>query len=301
MMAGGHGTKVFDDEDVDHYAVLGLPFGEEGAKLTLKEIEKAYREQSRIRHPDKRHDDPNATADFQHLKTSFEVLKDEVVRRIFDARLRAQRERVIRDSFMDTKWRKLTTNLEEWERASTAAEASDPAKQEERWEKDVAARVQEELAQFQARKAKKFATAPTSNSKSSEQEKNEENGGTATDKERMLKIQGAPVYLQLQDQINMLEYMTCASISGMDLQIAAIPLTISVPSISLTIIMSGLLAWHSQIRVSCWPYNVEFIYLFSKDQGLGPNKEREFPKSSINADAGDGSTSTSPPSPLGED
>ncbi|WOL09724.1 DDB1- and CUL4-associated factor 8 isoform X2 [Canna indica] len=48
-------------------------------------------------------------------------------------------------------------------------------------------------------------------------------------------------------------------------------------------------------------YSDEFIYLFSKDQGLGPNRDREFPKSSINADAGDGSTSTSPPSPLGED
>ncbi|WOL09716.1 hypothetical protein Cni_G18469 [Canna indica] len=187
-MAGGHGMKVSDDEDVDHYAVLGLPSGEEGAKLTLKEIEKAYREQSRIRHPDKRPDDPNATADFQHLKTSFEVLKDEAARRIFDARLRARRERVIHDSFLDTKRRKLTTDLEERERAAAAAEASDPAKQEERREKDVAARVQEELAQFQARKAKKFAAAPTSNSKTSEQEKNGENGGTATDKERMLKV-----------------------------------------------------------------------------------------------------------------
>ncbi|XP_064935153.1 uncharacterized protein LOC135587542 [Musa acuminata AAA Group] len=187
-MAGGRGTAAEEDENVDHYAVLGLPSGEEGAKLTLKEIEKAYRNQSRIRHPDKRPNDPNATADFQQLKTSFEVLKDEASRCVFDARLRARRERLVRDSFLDAKRRKLATDLEERERAAEVAEAADPVKQAERREKDVAARLQEELAEFQARKAKKPAAAPTSTSKSTEQVKKEENGGVALDKKRMLKV-----------------------------------------------------------------------------------------------------------------
>ncbi|RWW78702.1 hypothetical protein BHE74_00013056, partial [Ensete ventricosum] len=164
-MAGGRGTAAEEDENVDHYAVLGLASGEEGAKLTLKEIEKAYRNQSRIRHPDKRPNDPNATADFQQLKTSFEVLKDEASRCVFDARLRARRERLVRNSFLDAKRRKLATDLEERERAAEEAEAADPVKQDERREKDVAARLQEELAQFQARKAKKPAAAATSTSK----------------------------------------------------------------------------------------------------------------------------------------
>ncbi|XP_042382043.1 dnaJ homolog subfamily C member 17-like [Zingiber officinale] len=187
-MAGGRGTQSADEEDVDHYAVLCLPSGEEGAKLSLKEIEKAYRNQSRIRHPDKRPDDPNATADFQRLKTSFEVLKDEAARRVFDARLRARRERILRDSAFDAKRRKLATDLEERERAAEEVDAADPAKQAERREKDVAARLQKELAEFQARKTKKPTAASNSTSKAFEQEKGEDNGGTALNKERMLKV-----------------------------------------------------------------------------------------------------------------
>jgi DnaJ family protein C protein 17 len=34
--------------------VLGLPSGEEGAALSVKQIKKAYRAQSLLRHPDKR-------------------------------------------------------------------------------------------------------------------------------------------------------------------------------------------------------------------------------------------------------
>ncbi|XP_074556738.1 uncharacterized protein LOC141812626 [Curcuma longa] len=160
-MVGTRSTQQ-SDEDVDHYAVLGLPSGEEGAKMTLKEIEKAYRNQSRIRHPDKRPDDPNATADFQRLKTSFEVLKDDAARRVFDARLRARRERILRDSAFNAKRRKLATDLEERERAAEEEDAAGLAKQAERWEKHVAARLQKELAEFQARKTKKPTAASNS-------------------------------------------------------------------------------------------------------------------------------------------
>nr|CAB3505048.1 unnamed protein product [Digitaria exilis] len=76
MAAMGH-----EDDDVDHYEVLCLPSGEEGAALTVEQIEKAYRTQSRLRHPDKRPDDPNATADFQLLSSSYKLLRDESLRR----------------------------------------------------------------------------------------------------------------------------------------------------------------------------------------------------------------------------
>ncbi|XP_064935150.1 uncharacterized protein LOC135587540 isoform X1 [Musa acuminata AAA Group] len=48
-------------------------------------------------------------------------------------------------------------------------------------------------------------------------------------------------------------------------------------------------------------YNDELIYLFSKDQGLGPNAVRESPISSVNADAGDKSKSASLLSPVDGD
>ncbi|XP_074560760.1 pre-mRNA-splicing factor cwf23-like [Curcuma longa] len=166
----------FREEDISHLASKGMPAADE--------IEKAYRNQSRIRHPDKRPDDPNATADFQRLKTSFEALKDEAARRVFDARLRARRERILRDSAFDAKRRKLATDLEERERAAEEEDAAGAAKQAKRWEKHVAARLQKELAEFQARKTKKPTAASNSTSKAFEQEK----GGTALDKERMLKV-----------------------------------------------------------------------------------------------------------------
>uniref|UniRef100_A0A453J4D8 J domain-containing protein n=1 Tax=Aegilops tauschii subsp. strangulata TaxID=200361 RepID=A0A453J4D8_AEGTS len=77
------------DDDVDHYEVLRLPSGEEGAALSVERIDKAYRTQSRLRHPD----DPNATADFQSLASSYKILRDEPLRRQFDARLRGRRTR----------------------------------------------------------------------------------------------------------------------------------------------------------------------------------------------------------------
>ncbi|RWW28969.1 hypothetical protein GW17_00006519, partial [Ensete ventricosum] len=48
-------------------------------------------------------------------------------------------------------------------------------------------------------------------------------------------------------------------------------------------------------------YNDELIYLFSKDQGLGPNAVQESPISSVNADAGDKSKSASLLSPVDGD
>ncbi|XP_031094359.1 dnaJ homolog subfamily C member 17-like [Ipomoea triloba] len=79
--------------DSDHYVVLGLPSGEEGARLSDKEIAKAYRVKALELHPDKRPNDPNANIFFQKLKASYEILRDRKTRKEYDYRLRARRDR----------------------------------------------------------------------------------------------------------------------------------------------------------------------------------------------------------------
>ncbi|KAI4995193.1 hypothetical protein ZWY2020_035096 [Hordeum vulgare] len=109
-----------EGDDVDHYEVLRLPSGAEGAALSVERIDKAYRTQSRLRHPDKRPDGPNATADFQALASSYKLLRDESLRREFDARLRGRREAAARAAARGAKRRKAVSDLEERERAFTA-------------------------------------------------------------------------------------------------------------------------------------------------------------------------------------
>lgn len=89
------------DLKVDHYKVLGLPSGEEGTKLTQTEISKAYRAKALDLHPDKRPDDPDADANFQRLKSSYEILKDRNARRLFDTSLRAKREEQHHQNLLD--------------------------------------------------------------------------------------------------------------------------------------------------------------------------------------------------------
>ncbi|KAI3906159.1 hypothetical protein MKW92_041292, partial [Papaver armeniacum] len=76
--------------EIDHYAVLGLPSGDQGAKLTDADIKKAYKTKARNLHPDKRANDPNATINFQKLQTSYDILKDERKRKCFDDLLRSR-------------------------------------------------------------------------------------------------------------------------------------------------------------------------------------------------------------------
>ncbi|GMP76306.1 hypothetical protein CsSME_00033045 [Camellia sinensis var. sinensis] len=70
-----------DKFDDDHYVILGLPSGEEGAKLSEKEITKAYRKRALEIHPDKRPDYRNAHPDIQRLNASYAILKDEKARK----------------------------------------------------------------------------------------------------------------------------------------------------------------------------------------------------------------------------
>ncbi|XP_049368973.1 uncharacterized protein LOC125833855 [Solanum verrucosum] len=83
------------DIEVDHYTALDLASGEEGAKLSEIDISKAYRKKALELHPDKRSDDPiNAHFNFQNLKASYDILKDEKKRKLFDEmiQLRKQQE-----------------------------------------------------------------------------------------------------------------------------------------------------------------------------------------------------------------
>uniref|UniRef100_M1BJJ4 Pre-mRNA-splicing factor cwc23 n=1 Tax=Solanum tuberosum TaxID=4113 RepID=M1BJJ4_SOLTU len=95
------------DIEVDHYAALDLPSGKEGAKLSEIDISKAYRKRALELHPDKKPDDPiNAHFNFQKLKASYDILKDEKKRRLFDDVLRMKRE-MIKQQQQDSKRRKM--------------------------------------------------------------------------------------------------------------------------------------------------------------------------------------------------
>ncbi|KAK4722196.1 hypothetical protein R3W88_012429 [Solanum pinnatisectum] len=70
------------DIEVDHYTALDLASGEEGTKLSEIDISKAYRKKALELHPDQRPDDPiNAHFNFQKLKASYDILKDEKKRK----------------------------------------------------------------------------------------------------------------------------------------------------------------------------------------------------------------------------
>ncbi|KAJ3673102.1 hypothetical protein LUZ60_006476 [Juncus effusus] len=147
--------------EIDHYLILCLPSGEEGAKLTLDQIEKAYKSQSRLRHPDKRPDDPNATADFQQLRSSYDFLKDEQLRRGLDAKLRARREREVRDVRRDGKRRQMVSDLEERERRAERGEEVGEAEKKKRKEKSVARELERELDEFMTSGLRKEGAVPS--------------------------------------------------------------------------------------------------------------------------------------------
>ncbi|XP_010454650.1 PREDICTED: dnaJ homolog subfamily C member 17-like [Camelina sativa] len=174
---------------VDHYLVLGLPSGEEALKLTEKEIGKAYKLKALDLHPDKRPDDPDAHEKFQRLKTSYEVLKDEKARKLFDDLLRIQREKQQKKSQVDYKRRKLMSDLEGRERSAFSPEsAARPYDEEER----IARKLKEEIERIRARHAKKKSGFETPESGVDEKKKEERSSAGASsvqlDKERTLKV-----------------------------------------------------------------------------------------------------------------
>lgn len=175
------------DSHIDHYAVLGLPSGEEGSKLSEKEISKAYRSKALELHPDKRPDDPNAHSHFQKLKTSYEILKDEKARKLFDDLLRVKHEKSKRQSHHDAKRRKMASDLEARERS--AFRSNDVARTREEEEERIANKLKEEIARIRAMLANKTAsTAPTPPPKTEGVSRDEARGAVTVDKDKVLKV-----------------------------------------------------------------------------------------------------------------
>lgn len=175
------------DIEVDHYAALGLPSGEEGAKLSEKDIAKAYKKKALELHPDKRPDDPNAHLNFQKLKTSYEVLKDEKARKLFDDLLRVKREKIQRQSQHDSKRRKMMSDLDARERAAFSPDASVLAREEE---ERIARKLKEEIARIRAMHSKKVFTPVDPSQKEAQARAKESKGGkgSSVDREKVLKV-----------------------------------------------------------------------------------------------------------------
>ncbi|PIN09451.1 Molecular chaperone (DnaJ superfamily) [Handroanthus impetiginosus] len=175
------------DVETDHYAFLGLPSGEEGSKLSEQEINKAYRSKARELHPDKRRDDPNAHANFLKLQTSYEVLKDEKTRKLFDDLLRVKREKLHRQAKQDSKRRKMMSDLEEREQSAFAVDPNMKAREEE---ERIARKLKEEIARIRAMHTNKIsaATRPFKQDSTAQAKGGMDGGGTGLDKEKVLKV-----------------------------------------------------------------------------------------------------------------
>lgn len=175
------------DAEVDHYLVLDLPSGEEGAKLTEKEISKAYKKKALELHPDKRRDDPNAHDNFQKLKTSYEILKDERARKLFDDLLRVKHEKQQRDTQYDAKRRRMVSDLERREKDAFAPDPSTKARTEE---ERIKKKLQEEIARIRAMHAKGANANPAA--KQETRGRGGANAGSGAginlDKEKILKV-----------------------------------------------------------------------------------------------------------------
>nr|GLL26367.1 RNA recognition motif domain [Ipomoea trifida] len=134
----------------DHYAVLGLPSGEDGARLSDKEIAKAYRIKALELHPDKRPNDPNAQSYFQKLKASYEILKDDKARKQFDDLLRTKRDRTTKRKFTNAKREKMMSDLERAEMMSDHEKTGKEEEEERIWKK-----LREEIAEIRAKHKRK--------------------------------------------------------------------------------------------------------------------------------------------------
>ncbi|CAH1423427.1 unnamed protein product [Lactuca virosa] len=178
------------DVDIDHYTILGLPSGEEGSKLSEKEITKAYRLKALELHPDKRPDDPNAPSNFQKLQTSYQILKDEKARKLFDDLLRVKQQKIQRQSQHDSKRRRMMSDLEE--REKNAFYHQDPTSKARNEEESIARKLREEISRIRAmhgnNKTGFTETREFSRKKEKEDERKTSGVETNMDKEKMLKV-----------------------------------------------------------------------------------------------------------------
>jgi DnaJ family protein C protein 17 len=189
----------------DHYVILGLPSGEEGAMVLDADITKAYRSMALKCHPDKNRNDPKASENFSKINTSYNILMDKTARKLFDDLLRAKRERIQRQSQRDSKRRvreesafaadpvrearrrKMMSDLEERERAGFAAE--DTSRESRREEERISRKLKEEIERIRAMHAGgKMAKAPSSSfQKESMKKDNASTSESSLDEGKVLK------------------------------------------------------------------------------------------------------------------
>ncbi|XP_052205311.1 uncharacterized protein LOC127810096 isoform X2 [Diospyros lotus] len=172
------------DDKIDHYIILGLPTGDEGAKFSEKDITKAYRKRALELHPDKRPDDQNAHADILQLNASYAILKDEKARQLFDDLLRIKQMKIRRQSQQDSKRRKMVSDLEKRERAAFAPDPEAEAREEE---ERISRKLKEEIARIRATYANKVASTAQPPSKEATTQ-GTENASSSLDKEKVCKV-----------------------------------------------------------------------------------------------------------------
>ncbi|KAI3840415.1 hypothetical protein MKX03_037827 [Papaver bracteatum] len=111
--------------DIYHYVVLVLPSGEQGAKLTDADINKAYKTKALELHQDKCPDDPIANSNFLQIQSSYETLKDKL------SRLGFRKPPPTQSSQCDSIKRKTMADLHERERAAFGPDPDRLAREDE--------------------------------------------------------------------------------------------------------------------------------------------------------------------------
>lgn len=96
---------------MDYYQYLEI---EQDASVS--EIKKAYRIKALKLHPDKNLNDPLAKENFEKLAEVLKVLSEPKTRAEYDHKLKARKEKFVRDAELDSKRRKYKEDLEERER-----------------------------------------------------------------------------------------------------------------------------------------------------------------------------------------
>lgn len=74
-------SRVSEENEIDHYEILGLEYGAD-----LKEIKKKYKELAKIWHPDKNLDCKNCHEKFTQISKAYEVLSNEAQRDDYDSK-----------------------------------------------------------------------------------------------------------------------------------------------------------------------------------------------------------------------
>ncbi|KAK3035313.1 hypothetical protein RJ639_034021 [Escallonia herrerae] len=120
------------------------------------------------------------------LKTSYEILKDEKARKLFDNLLRVKRVKLQQQSKQNFKHQKLRSDLEERERAAFAPDVTTKARDEE---ETIARKLKEEIARIAMHSKKATSAALSFKKETTVGGKESTDGGqSGVDKEKVLKV-----------------------------------------------------------------------------------------------------------------